>query len=267
MPNYPGVYTTKKKDGTPSYRASITHNNKHVSLGSYEDVKIACEVYSLATKVLKSSIYHLNDYHLSMPLPYSKWVILHNYRDHGYYFRTPIYMHPSYFVYHLDQKTKLYFDVDDLFYYSSHKIHRRGGYLFVNDYGMQINILSRYGIRNHAVINVDYQFIDGNPNNFRYDNVEVINPYSGIEIEKNGSALIYKARIHLRGNYIIGRYSDIHMAAIAYNKAVDHINIHQISNKNFEKNFIHHMSSEHYRECYDRIALPSNITTLPRLTD
>ena len=45
----------------------------------------------------------------------------------------------------------LKFDIDDLFYYSSHKILKRQGHLYVNDYGMQITILNRYGIKNYGV--------------------------------------------------------------------------------------------------------------------
>ncbi len=113
---------------------------------------------------------------------------------------------------------ELYFDVDDLFYYSNHPIHTRQGYYFINDYGMQINLLSRYGIKNHSIEGKDYRFIDGNQFNYRYDNIEVMNPYNGIEIEQKSTLTYYKAKIHLKGNYIIGRYQNIHKAAIAYNK-------------------------------------------------
>ena len=34
--NLRGVYPATKKDGTVYYRASITHQNKHISLGSYD---------------------------------------------------------------------------------------------------------------------------------------------------------------------------------------------------------------------------------------
>lgn len=36
---------------------------------------------------------------------------------------------------------------------------RRGGHLFVADYGMQVNILNRYGIKNYAVKDKDYIFV------------------------------------------------------------------------------------------------------------
>ena len=56
-----------------------------------------------------------------------------------------------YFSYYLSENEELKFDIDDLFYYSNHKIMRRGGHLFVSDYGMQISILSRYEIMLHKV--------------------------------------------------------------------------------------------------------------------
>ena len=54
---------------------------------------------------------------------------------------------------------------------------RRGGHLFVADYGMQVNIASRYGIKNFAVENRDYRFVNGNDHDFRYANIEILNTY------------------------------------------------------------------------------------------
>ena len=41
----PGVYETKKKDGTTYYRASLTFKNKHISLGSSLDQNVAHQMY------------------------------------------------------------------------------------------------------------------------------------------------------------------------------------------------------------------------------
>lgn len=73
-----------------------------------------------------------------------------NFRDNGVYIKTPIYLRRNYFEYFLSPTLILKFDIDDLFYYSSHRIQKRGGHLFVSDYGMQYNILSRYGIKSHG---------------------------------------------------------------------------------------------------------------------
>ena len=37
-----GVYTAYKKDGTEFYRVSLTCQNKHISLGSFDDYKTGC---------------------------------------------------------------------------------------------------------------------------------------------------------------------------------------------------------------------------------
>lgn len=254
-----GVYITNKKDGTIYYRSSITYKNKHISLGSFSTLKVAHTAYTIATDLLIEGTYAISDYKADFPLTFDKWVVLINYRDNGYYFKSPIYLHKNYFVYYLSPEQELYFDVDDLFYYSNHLIHSRQGYFFVNDYGMQINLLSRYGIKNHAVQGKDYDFIDGNPLNYRYDNIKVINPYHGIDIEQKNTLTLYKARIHLKGNYIIGRYRDIHTAAIAYNKAVDYVKSHHISKKNFYKNYIDHLDPTTYKAIYTTIQLPKSI--------
>ena len=86
-------------------------------------------------------------------------MILINFRDNGIYFGTPIYARPKFFYYYLSPVDVLKFDIDDLFYYSSRKIMKRGEHLFVADYGMQVNILNRYGIRSFAVAGKDYLFL------------------------------------------------------------------------------------------------------------
>lgn len=67
------------------------------------------------------------------------------------YIKTPIYLRKNYFSYYLDISHELKFDIDDLFYYSEHRILKRQGHLYVNDYGMQVTLLNRYGIQPHAV--------------------------------------------------------------------------------------------------------------------
>ena len=131
----PGVYETTLKDGTPSYRASITHQKKHISLGSYPEEKTAHDAYLLAFSVLTDKSFKIHDYRQTMPLSFEKWVVLINLRDNGLYFATPVYLMKTYFIYYLEPETELKFDLEDLFYYASHKIMRRGGHLFVADYG------------------------------------------------------------------------------------------------------------------------------------
>ena len=50
-----GVYTAYKKDGTEYYRVSLTCQNKHISLGSFDDYKTAAAVYSEANVLVKDN--------------------------------------------------------------------------------------------------------------------------------------------------------------------------------------------------------------------
>ena len=148
----PGTYLSKKKDGTPLYRASLTHAGKHISLGSFPSEETAHSAYLEAVRLFSEpsqtdrllEIYQEKTFFL----PFEKWVILLNFRDSGIYIKTPIYLEKRFFTYYYSKSCHFKFDVDDLFYYSNHKIMKRGSHLFVADYGMQGNILSRYGIKN-----------------------------------------------------------------------------------------------------------------------
>lgn len=97
------------------------------------------------------------------------------------YIPTPIYLRKNYFSYYLSIHRELKFDIDDLFYYSSHRILTRQGHLYVNHYGMQLTLLGRYGIKTHAVNGRDFCFVNGDENDFRYSNLKIINPYFGVE--------------------------------------------------------------------------------------
>ena len=169
----PGVYETTLKDGTPSFRASITYRKKHISLGSFLTEKKAHEAYLLAFSLLSDHTLGILDHSSSCPLSFEKWVVLINLRDNGLYFSTPIYLMKTYFSYYLEPELELKFDLEDLFYYSSHKIMRRGNHLFVADYGMQVTLSSRYGIKNYAVQGKDFRFINGDPHDFQIGRAHV----------------------------------------------------------------------------------------------
>lgn len=177
---YPGVYPSFKKDKTPYFRASLTFRGKHISLGSYTTPEAAHRAYLEGQSLITNQNCTLSDYAENAFLPFEKWVILLNFRDNRIYIVTPIYVRATYFQYYFSPKEYLIFDIDDLFYYSSHKILRRGGHLFVNEYGMQFNILNRYGIHSFSVKDRDYRFINGDSYDYRYSNLEVISPYYGV---------------------------------------------------------------------------------------
>ena len=263
-----GIYESTKKNGQIYYRISITYKNKHISLGSSTSYILAQKRYALASLIVRNNRYRLEDYNKTdQSLGYEKWVLLHNFRDNGLYFKTPIYLYNHYFTYHLSQKTILTFDVDDLFFYGTHKIFKRGNYFFVNDFGMQINILSRFGIRNHASIGKDYLFIDMDPHNLRYENINIINPYHGVEKILQNNRILYKAKIHIKGYIILGYFHSIHKAAIAYNKAVDFVHRYVNHNKNYSKNYIESISQEEIDYLYTTIVLPDYLIQLANIKE
>lgn len=254
-----GVYRAQRKDSTIYYRSSITYKNKHISLGSYPCQDLAHEAYKMASQVLYNNIYTIEKYHKGHnSLSFHKWVVLINYRDNGVYIKNPIYMKNRYFIYYMNREKILKFDVDDLFYYSTHKIMCRGGHLFVSDYGMQVNILSRYGIKNYAVAGRDYRFVNGDDTDYRYGNIEIINKYHGVSrIEKKGHVM-YTTKIHVNGDTIVGRYSSEIEAAIAYNKAANLL-LEQGVRKNFIENYIYEVNEIEYARIYHRIRISKNI--------
>lgn len=262
MPPLKGVYKTKKKDGSVYYRASITYKNKHISLGSYTSEDLAHKAYLEAYVILFENKYNYANYSNELMLTFEKWIVIHNFRDNGYYIKNPIYMHKYYFSYFLSEDCELEFDVDDLFYYSTHKIFKREGYLFVNDFGTQVNILSRFGIKNFAVNGKDYYYKDHNPHNLRYHNVIVINRFWGVEKITKNEKVTYKAKIHINGNYIIGKYPNDIEAAIAYNKAADFVKHYKLCCKQFPRNYIEEISKDAYQLIYEKIKIPHKLLLL-----
>ena len=195
-----GVYTAARKDGTIYYRSNITYKSKHISLGSFDSELSASRAYATASTILLKETNSIEDsYFHTHALAFDKIVTLINYRDNGMYIKTPIYLRKNYFSYYLDISHELKFDIDDLFYYSEHRILKRQGHLYVNDYGMQVTLLSRYGIQPHAVCGRDYVFVNNDPTDMRYENIKLLNPYHGVEIVKTAGLDKYKARIHING--------------------------------------------------------------------
>ncbi|MGN1180249.1 MAG: hypothetical protein ACI4SD_03460 [Suilimivivens sp.] len=254
----PGVFPSQKKDGTAYYRSSITYKQKHISLGSYETASMAFAAYLEASSLIRDTSLSLKDYSPHRILAFGKWVSLINFRDNGIYISTPIYLHTKYFEYLLSPELTLKFDIDDLFYYSKRTIMQRGRHFFVADYGMQVNIANRYGIKNYAVKDRDYRFVNGDPYDFRYENIEIFNSYHGVTKRESEKGIKYVAKIHIHGNYTIGTYDSDTEAAIAYNKAVDILKKAGVT-KNFTPNYIEGLSPSAYADIYTRLSVSSKI--------
>ena len=258
----PGIYTARKKNGSIYYRASITYKKKHISLGSYPDEPTASRAYQESRFILDHTEITLAQHNLFSCLPHDKFICLLNFRDNGIYFKTPIYLYKKYFEYYLAESEILKFDRDDLFFYASKKIQKKGGYLFVSDYGSQYSILSRYGIRPFAVYGRDYRMINADALDFRYSNIEIINTYAGVQKKEaaNGQ-IVYQTKIHVNGDFVVGTYADEISAAIAYNKAADTLTSHGIC-KAYARNYIVSMNSREYHTAYDLLSISKKLTEL-----
>ena len=254
----PGVYAAIRKDHTTYYRASLTYRAKHISLGSYECAEDAHQAYLIAGRLLSDTSVSLNDYKTDSLLSFPKWVSLLNFRDNGIYFSTPIYVRPKFFYYYFTLSDFFIFDLEDLFYYSTRKISRRGGHYFVADYGMQVNIMSRYGIKNYAVEGRDYRFINGNRQDMRYENIEIINRYNGVNRINEGSKTRYQVKIHVKGNITVGTYNTETEAAIAYNKAIDLLKKAGVD-KAYTPNYLEGISPAAYADLYSSIKISSGV--------
>lgn len=256
----PGVFRAQKKDGSIYYRSSLTYKNRHISLGSFETEEAAHKAYLEGKTLLDTpqvKILHFERF--TNTLSFEKWVILLNFRDHGIYFSTPIYMGQKMFYYYLSPEDILKFDLEDLFYFSSHKIMRRGGHLFVADYGSQISIISRYGLKAYSVEGQDFAFRNGDPLDFRRENLDIKNTYHGVSYDSSHKK--YRARVHIKSYYQVGDFDSGLEAAIAYNKAVDYLKKQGFQN-NFLYNEIYEIPASKYATIYAGIQLKESILQL-----
>ena len=255
-----GVFTAIKSDGTKYFRSSFTFKGKHISLGSFDNERDAHNCYRDAVRISVSSL-SIDDYNEHrFTIPFEKYVSIVNYRDNNVYFSNPIYLEKRFFNYYFDKKTIYKFDIDDLFYYAEHKILRRGNHLFVADYGMQVNILSRYNIKSHAVAGRDYVFINGDSTDMRYENIEVINPYNGVIKINDSKGIRYKAYILIKNSVVIGYFDKEYIAAIAYNKAADILSTRKNGCRKYQQNYIEDLSPREYARIYSEIKIPETIS-------
>jgi hypothetical protein len=263
-----GISEAKRKDGSVYYKAYFTFKGRHISLGSFDSAKDAAAAYSLAVKIIRDKKhFHLNAASEiegypknAKSLSFEKWVMLINLRDSGIYSHNPIYLQRRFFDYYLDPDAMLRFDIEELFYYTNHKIQRRGGHFFVADYGMQVNILTRYGIKNYAVCDRDYRFVNGEKWDFRAGNIEIINSYHGVTERLVKGEIRFIAKIHINGDFIVGKYKTVEEAATAYNKAADYLEKKGLK-KRFPRNFIETADEVEYARLYHAVRISSRLAS------
>lgn len=255
--NLKGVYTTNKKDGSVYYRASFTYKGKHIALGSFDNEKSAAKAYNDAIRTVSKKL-GIDDYNQKFKLSFDKFVSIVNFRDNNMYLPNPIYVRKRYFSYYLTRNEEYKFSTDDLFFYMNHKILKRGGHLYVNDYGMQLTLLNRYGIKNYAIEGKDYRFVNGDNYDLRYENIEVLNTYYGVEFTTYYGKTCFKAKIHIKGDFVVGYYEDAVTAAVAYNKAIDTLKKNGV-NKEFMMNYVEEIGAKRYAQIYTNVDISDSI--------
>ena len=84
---------------------------------------------------------------------------------------------------------------------------RRGGQLFVNDYGMRVTVLSRFGLKPYSVVGRDYEYNNGDSLDLRYSNITIKNFYHGVIKQNTPKGEMYRSRIHINGYIKLGLFS------------------------------------------------------------
>jgi hypothetical protein len=74
MNYYPGITIAYHNDGSIYYRASVTHNRKHISLGSYPTPETGSRAYEEARTILADPLISVSHYNSMMALSFSKFI-------------------------------------------------------------------------------------------------------------------------------------------------------------------------------------------------
>ena len=241
------------------YRVYYLYKTKKIYIGLYNTYEEALWAYEFVEKLFTSDL-SLNEYSNSCPIPFEKFVACINFRVTHMYFKTPIYVYTDHFKYYLTPDLWLTFDLKDLLYFSTKRIHKRGDYLYTYIGDHQENILKRFGFNRPMTYLKDYTFLNGNRYDFRRKNIQVINHYYGVSLETKYNKPTYVTRITLnKGTLVVGHYTSDMLAAIAYNKAVDLVTA-SLKEHNYPKNTFPFLTRQEYENLYLSLPISKRLT-------
>lgn len=92
----------------------------------------------------------------------------------------------------------------------------------------------------------------------RYENIEIINRYNGVNRINEGNKTRYQVKIHVKGNVTVGTYDTETEAAIAYNKAIDLLKKAGVD-KAYTPNYLEGISPAAYADLYSSIKISSGV--------
>lgn len=241
------------------YRVYYLHKTKKIYIGLYNTYEEALLAYNFVEKLFTNHL-SLDDYVSHYPIAFEKFIACINFRDNHMYFKTSIYVHSDHFKYYISPDLYLIFDLKDLLYFSTKRIHKRGDYLYTYIGDQQENILKRFGFNKSMTYLKDYTFINGNRYDFRRKNIHVINHYYGVSLETKYNKPTYVTRITInRRILVVGHYASEMLAAIAYNKALDLVTT-SLKEHNYSKNNFPFLTRQEYDSLYESLPISKRLT-------
>ena len=89
-------------------------------------------------------------------------------------------------------------------------------------------------------------------------NIIILNRYRGVHQFAEKGFVKYKTVIHVKSNYVVGKYNTEAEAAIAYNKAADILLKNGIK-KQFQQNYVEDLSPSQYADIYMKLKVSPKI--------
>ncbi|MHC1749914.1 MAG: hypothetical protein AB9856_16700 [Cellulosilyticaceae bacterium] len=251
------IYAVPNKT-TPHYRVYYLYKKHKIYLGLYPSEATALEALQLVESLMIQEGVPFSLKKLVPPnemlLSFKKYISLINFRDNGLLIHNPIYIFKDYFKYYLAPDLSLTFDMKDLLFFSSNKIYKRGNYLYTKNALVQTSLLNRYGIEGYSKPGIDYYFKNGDPYDFRRQNLIVCTIYKGVSTRVHNNKTFYATKIFNEKNIVVGHYKTENEAAIAYNKACDFLESLGTP-REYPRNELPFLTASEYLSLYNAISI------------